>query len=294
MSYRELNSVEDTALDAANSKLCAVSRGYYDDPYIGYFVPYKVNQLPPMNLGYYVRSLSMLEAIKKFHELHGESVQVVILGCGYDTLFWRLRDMGIKFSKWYDLDLPFIVKKKGPIISSNSIFHPVDNYFLIECDLSKENSVEESLLKYSFDINSPTIFVDECTLIYVDPFAVDKIIKFAGSLKSSAFISYGMIKPNDQFGQMMVKNFDSFGAPLKGIARYPTVESHKERFLNGGYANVKAADMNVAMRSVPTQQDILRVRRLEMQDDPDELAFMLSHYVLVIASTDNMFMTLLP
>ena len=291
--FRELNSVEDTAMDAANAKASAVSQGYYQDPYIEYFVPSQVRQLPPMNLGYFVRCLSMWDAVVKFHKVHGDSIQVVILGGGYDTLFWRLRDMKINVSHWYDIDLPYIVQKKGNVIQ-NEIFQPLDNYSLLECDLGKPGKLEEVLLANKFNKDAPTVFVDECTLIYVDPDAVDTIIKFAASLKASGFISYGMITPNDQFGKMMVQNFNSFGAPLKGINKYPTVKSHIDRFKNAGYQKVKAGDMNVAMRSVLSPEEHRRIRTLEMQDDPDELAFMLSHYVLALGSTDDEFLTILP
>ena len=294
MSFRELKAVEDTAYDAANSKLSAIMRGYYKDPYIEYFVPNNVAQLPPMNLGYFARCQIMLQAVLKFHKIHGDGIQVVILGCGYDTLFWRLRDMNVNVKGWYDLDLEFVVKRKGPIVAGNSIFAPLDNYYLIECDLSKENTVKECLLKSNFDENAPTIFVDECSLIYVDPFAVDKIICYAGQLKESAFISYGMIKPNDQFGKMMVQNFQSFGAPLKGINQYPTIQSYVERFQKCGYKKVKACDMDKAMKLILTPEDFMRVRKLEIQDDPEELSYMLSHYILAIASTENEFVTLLP
>lgn len=292
-AFRELNSVEDTAMDAANAKASAVSQGYYEDPYIEYFVPNQVRQLPPMNLGYFARILSMRDAILKFHKVHGDSIQVVILGGGYDTLFWRLRDQGVNVQHWYDIDLPHVVEKKSYVLQ-NSIFEPLDNYSIFECDLGKSGQLEEVLTNNGFNRDAPTVFVDECTLIYVDPDAVDDIIKFAASLKSSGFISYGMIKPDDQFGKMMIQNFNSFGAPLKGINKYPTVQSHIDRFKKAGYGKVKSGDMNVAMRSVLTPEENRRIHRLEMQDDPDELAFMLSHYVLAIASTDDEFLTLLP
>ncbi|OHT11652.1 Leucine carboxyl methyltransferase family protein [Tritrichomonas foetus] len=292
-AFRELNSVEDTAMDAANAKASAVSQGYYEDPYIEYFVPSRVRQLPPMNLGYFARMLSMYDAVVKFHKVHGDSIQVVILGGGYDTLFWRLRDLNINVARWFELDLPHVVQKKGYVLQ-NAIFEPLDNYVLAECDLGKVGQLEQVLAANKFNKDLPTVFVDECTLIYVDPDSVDDIIKFAASLSSSGFISYGMITPNDQFGKMMVQNFNSFGAPLKGIDRYPTVKSHIERFKNAGYQKVKAADMNVAMRSVLSPEENRRIHRLEMQDDPDELAFMLSHYVLALGSTDDEFLTILP
>lgn len=292
-AFRELNSVEDTAMDAANAKASAVSQGYYEDQYIEYFVPNKVRQLPPMNLGYFARILSMKDAILKFHQVHGDKIQVVILGAGYDTLFWRLRDEDVNVAHWFDIDLPHVVQKKSYVLQ-NSIFEPLDNYSLLEADLGKVGQLQEVLEKNGFNADAPTVFVDECTLIYVDPDAVDAIIKFAASLKVSGFISYGMITPNDQFGKMMVQNFNSFGAPLKGINKYPTVKSHIERFKNAGYEKVKAANMNVAMKSVISPEENRRIHRLEMQDDPDELAFMLSHYVLAIASTNDEFLTILP
>jgi [phosphatase 2A protein]-leucine-carboxy methyltransferase len=290
---RELNSVEDTALDAANAKSSAVRQGYYRDPYIDFFLGQTVRQIPPMNLGYFVRTLSMWNAITKFHSLHGDDTQVVILGCGYDTLFWRLRDASVNVSRWFDVDLPHVVERKGPVLR-NAIFHPLDKYCLVAIDLATPGSLESGLLAKGFAADAPTVFVDECSLIYVDPAAVDAIIRFAAGLKSSGFISYGMIKPDDRFGQLMVQNFKSIGAPLKGIGQYPSVQSHRDRLLAAGYAKVKAVDMNAAMKAVLTREDYIRVRRLEMQDDPDELAFMLAHYVLAIASTDGEFLSILP
>jgi hypothetical protein len=290
--FRELNSVEDTALDAANAKLSAVSRGYFIDPYIEYFVPMEVRQIPPMNLGYHVRTLAMSEAVTRFHKLHGNSIQVVCCGAGYDTLFWRLRDKGVQIGRWFDVDLPHVVSRKS-LVFENEIFQPLDNYSLVECDMGQPNLLETVLKTNGFSPDLPTVFLDECTLIYVEPSSVDLIIKFAASLKSSGFISYAMVKPDDPFGQLMVENFNNFGAPLKGIAPYPTVESNRERFVKAGYQKVKAVDMDVAMDQLLTQEEYVRVHRLEIHDDPDELSFMLSHYVLTIASTDEEFIAIL-
>ena len=289
-AFRELGSVEDTAMDAANAKVSAVSRGYYNDRYIEYFVPQRIRQLPPMNLGYYVRTISMYKAILKFYQLYGSEIQVVMLGCGYDTLYWRFRDENIRIKRWYDLDMAYIVNKKSEIIK-HEIFLPLEGYKLLECDLSKPEIFKNILYSNNFE-DIPTIFVDECTLIYVDPDSVDSIINFGGNLKNSSFISYGMIKPDDNFGKLMVKNFQSFGAPLKGIFKYPTVESHKKRFLNGGYNFIDSMDLNLTMKKVLKKEEYIRIIKLEIQDDPDELSYVLVHYVLAIASHDEKFLTL--
>ena len=290
-AFRELGSVEDTALDAANAKLSAVSRGYYQDPYIEYFVPSSKKQLPPMNLGYHVRCLAIYKAVTKFHQIHGENMQVVILGAGYDTLFWRLRDEKITFKAWYDLDMPHVVNKKSKILEC-STFQPLDNYYLKVCDLSKPEEFKKVLKDNGFQ-DIPTIFVDECTLIYVDPVAVDEIIKFAAQMKSSAFISYGMIRPDDSFGKMMIHNFETFGAPLKGIRMYPSVEAHKKRYEDAGYKYVKSMDLVKTMHSVISRQDYMKIMRLEMQDDPEELEFVLMHYVLALAGTDEDYVSII-
>jgi hypothetical protein len=96
--FRELNSVED----AANGKCSAVFRGYYVDLYIQCFVPETHQQIPRMNLDYFVRILSMWEAILELHSVHGDDIQVCVFDGGYDTLFWRLRDVGINVSQWFE------------------------------------------------------------------------------------------------------------------------------------------------------------------------------------------------
>ena len=102
-----------------------------------------------------------------------------------------------------------------------------------------------------------------------------------------------MVRPDDNFGKMMVKNFSAIGAPLKGINAYPTINSHKERFERGGYSKVKSVDLNKVMRDILLPEERIRVARLEIQDDPEELEFMLMHYVLALAGTDDEFLSIL-
>lgn len=122
-------------------------------------------------------------------------------------------------------------------------------------------------------------------MVYCDPDAVDKIISFASSLCESAFISYSMIKPDDRFGQMMIQNFKSFGAPLKSINAYKTSKSYQDRFLKFGFKCSEAYDLNKAMDLLYRSDFKNRLRQIEIQDDPEELAFMLAHYVLAVASS---------
>lgn len=57
-------------------------------------------------------------------------------------------------------------------------------------------------------IRLPTLIFAECVLTYID---VESSSKFIGSLckwfSDLSFLNYEMFNPNDQFGKMMVKNF---------------------------------------------------------------------------------------
>lgn len=42
----------------------------------------------------------------------GDNCQIVSLGAGFDTLYWRLRDEGYKFSNYTEVDFPTVTAKK--------------------------------------------------------------------------------------------------------------------------------------------------------------------------------------
>lgn len=42
----------------------------------------------------------------------GGKCQIINLGCGFDTLYWRLRDVGHMVSNFIELDYPTVTAKK--------------------------------------------------------------------------------------------------------------------------------------------------------------------------------------
>src|SRR5258705_9490790 len=90
------DSIRETDNDAALARLSAVQKRYLEDPYIRYLVP-KAHIAPPrsplINIGTYVRS-SALDALiyqwLQFSERVGQGCQIVSLGAGSDTRFWRI------------------------------------------------------------------------------------------------------------------------------------------------------------------------------------------------------------
>jgi [phosphatase 2A protein]-leucine-carboxy methyltransferase len=94
MDWRKI--VQDTAFDAVEGKCSASSKGYYLDPFIQRFLVKENVQPPHMNYLYYLRTTIVSNSILSFQRQYGPNSQVVVLGCGYDTLFWRLLDLNVR------------------------------------------------------------------------------------------------------------------------------------------------------------------------------------------------------
>src|ERR1700691_470292 len=89
-------SIRLTDADAAQARLSAVQKGYLQDPFVKALVP-RAHLQPPrpplINVGTFVRSTAIDNLVNGWLELakHAEkSCQIVSLGAGSDTRFWRV------------------------------------------------------------------------------------------------------------------------------------------------------------------------------------------------------------
>ena len=88
------SSVQQTNEDASLCKHSAVQRGYWRDPYLEHFIKRSERRAPEIHLGYYTRVTGLRKLLDKAldtMEADGRGVQIVNLGAGYDTLYWRLK-----------------------------------------------------------------------------------------------------------------------------------------------------------------------------------------------------------
>jgi len=96
--------VRQTDSDAAIARLSAVRLGYLQDPFIRFLVqrPHLQPARPPLiNVGTYVRSEAIDRLVNEWLELssaEGKKCQVVSMGAGSDTRFWRIMVWGTFFS----------------------------------------------------------------------------------------------------------------------------------------------------------------------------------------------------
>lgn len=88
--------VRETDNDASLARLSAVQKGYIVDPYVRHFLPLRSqsqpNRPPLINIGTYVRSESIDRLVENWIDLctnDKTKCQIVSLGAGSDTRFWR-------------------------------------------------------------------------------------------------------------------------------------------------------------------------------------------------------------
>ena len=83
---------------AAHARVSAVRQGYIQDEFVSYFVPRAKNlptHVPLINIGTHVRTTSIDTLVQDFLKAGSEDgrpvkKQIVSLGAGSDTRFWRL------------------------------------------------------------------------------------------------------------------------------------------------------------------------------------------------------------
>ncbi|XP_042827830.1 leucine carboxyl methyltransferase 1-like [Panthera tigris] len=91
----------------------AVNIGYSHDPYIQHFVRLsKERKAPEINRGYFARVHGVHQLIKAFLGKTECPCEILNLGAGMDTTFWRLKDEDLLPSKYFEVDFPMRVTRK--------------------------------------------------------------------------------------------------------------------------------------------------------------------------------------
>uniref|UniRef100_A0A8C1C8X2 Leucine carboxyl methyltransferase 1 n=1 Tax=Cyprinus carpio carpio TaxID=630221 RepID=A0A8C1C8X2_CYPCA len=267
-------AVRATCDDASTCKRFATSKGYWTDLYAQYFVrQIGERKAPEINRGYYGRVRGMNLLIDAFLKKTQCYCQVVNLGAGLDTTFWRLKDENIMPKKFFEVDFPMIVARKihhiktkpplsKPLIETHSTDsllldgHSLDSdrYCIIGADLRDLPALEEKLKKFQINPELPTLFLSECVLVYMTPEKSSKLLNWvADTFPTAMFINY----------------------------------EQKERFLSAGWESVNALDMMTVYSMLPWE-DVARIERLEFLDEKELLHQLLQHYCICWAVKDKL------
>eukprot|EP00667_Euglena_gracilis_P018208 EG_transcript_19313 len=303
--------IQDTNNDACAKKAACVARGYWADPFIQLFARDRPAAAQPpnsplINRGYWARVRAIETVVSKFVAQH-PAAQVLSLGAGWDTLYFRLRAAGAVGDgcRWVEVDFADVTRRKCTTVaraaelrallppdtaSSEDGLHSAA-YCVLAADLRQPETLLQQLAKVSLDPKEPLLLLAECVLVYMQPAESDALLRaLLGAFPLSSVLLYEAVQPDDAFGQMMVRNLQARGCPFRGIHAYPTVAAQQERYEALGLKTV-ALDMNSVYAKLPTVER-QRVERLEWMDELEEWQIILSHYCIVVGTNHTDLATL--
>ncbi|KAF8891822.1 leucine carboxyl methyltransferase [Infundibulicybe gibba] len=309
-----------TDTDAALARLSAVQKCYLKDPYISHLVPrarFQPPRPPLINIGTFVRSTAIDTLVHQWANLVQGKYQVVSLGAGSDTRFWRMyaRFPSHRVSKYIEIDFPEVTSKKAMTIRKSKELSAIlgedvqlsqggtalrsQKYHLLPADLRLPPS---STLGALFDPATPvlshalpTLLIFECVLVYMPPEASASLLQwFADHTSILGAVIYEMFGLHDSFGQVMLSNLKSRNIDLPGAAPYPTVESLPSRLTQHGFTTSRAVTLKRSANQVSPQLSLRggpllfrlsyshyrRISSLEMLDEVEELNLVLDHYAI--------------
>jgi len=343
----------DTAIRATNddaslSKLAAVRLGYWADPWLGHFLntPVLAAAAPPrpggglgppprrhgahstrrpplINRGYFCRYLAFKWLVDAFMDAvpADSPSNIIALGAGFDTTFFRLADAatagepGTRLpTRYVELDFIDVTRRKATAIGavpdllaavggggegwSDSPPH-VDpaagtatgaSYRLRPVDLRDAESVLATLDAAGVHPAHPTLILAECVLAYLPPDAGSALLAALGARfrADAAAAVYDPIRPDDAFGRQMAANLEARGCPLVGVPGAPNPDDQAARFTAGGaWGRAAAADLReVWARRTPASAHAA-ADALERLDEMEEWHLILEHYGLAVGVNDG-------
>lgn len=300
------DAVQATNDDAVSGKRCAVQLGYWKDPYLQYFSRNLERKAPEMNRGYYARTKCIKDLLAKFISMTNGRCQIVNLGAGFDTLYWRLRDEQLVVENFTEVDFPAVTARKchcikrsktllqdlavnedGDIRISSSELHAT-NYHLVGSDIRDLVEFHQKLRESEVDFSMPTAFIAECVLVYVETHHSDALLRWiADHFPCAILLNYEQVNVDDRFGHVMVDNLMARGCRLAGIDACRDLPTQEKRFLNAGWETARALDMLQVYNYLPTD-DLSRIEKLEFLDERELMEQLFRHYCLCVATKDGL------
>uniref|UniRef100_A0A1I8BNB3 Leucine carboxyl methyltransferase 1 n=1 Tax=Meloidogyne hapla TaxID=6305 RepID=A0A1I8BNB3_MELHA len=270
-------SVQKTNDDATECKFVAVQQRYYTDNFIGAFIYCADHHRDPEILrGYWARTAAITSLVSQFIKNSGPTAQIVSLGAGFDTLYWRLKESGQSFNKFVEFDFSSVTSKKirqiqrsknvnlcgyfskPPVENQHSDLHCGD-YHLIGADLRQIREFEQKLATAELDNSKPTLIIAECLFVYMDlEHSYNLIEELTKYFKTLALINYEQVNMNDNFSKVMLDNLNNRGIHLPGLAVCESLLTQKQR-----------------------------IEKLEPLDERELLTQLLEHYCLIYAFKDS-------
>lgn len=287
-------TVRETDHDASIARLSSVSKRYIQDAFAGFLVPSNQSLIraPWVNIGTHHRTYVIDELIDSFLRGVKSPKQILSLGSGSDSRYWRLKSRwGDRWpvEKWIETDFKETVTDKIRTIMQNDPLrlvcgNPVklvterlsesddetqpptelygNDYCLISVDLRQPDQFSQKLTNQTtherlFDPTCSTLIIAELVFLYMSPEQTESCLRrltsiFEGKLM---IITYEALNLNDNFSKMMVQNLSARGLSLPGFDYNSSVESQIRRFHDLGFTEIVSSDMKKLRESNGDDRD---------------------------------------
>lgn len=324
-----------TAEDAMKAKLATVQAGYYEDPYINEFrskASPKAQQ-PAVQViikrGTFARVVCIHKAISSFLvecyniEPKPERVQVIVLGSGKDTSFFRILDERRQNRHcdaleqplhWFEVDHAEILQQKTEVIHQSPAFasacspssvdgvyevvptdeslpwHKAKCHFLAHnLNLNPENLVQK-LIQSGICRTAPTLVINECVLTYMTVDAAKNLLAaLSNHIDDCTFVSYEpILGVNSNFGRVMEDNLTKAGVvqPLSCMLELRTISQWLNFLASVGCTCATSCDMCTAYETVLSNTQRSYAQRCEFLDELEEFILIMQHYCLTVWSNN--------
>ncbi|NXC44499.1 TYW4 protein, partial [Penelope pileata] len=297
--------VQDTGGSSAVSKCSAAERGYVQDRFLRLLVGRRRRRAPLVHRGYYVRARAVDHCVQDFllkTQSHPRT-QILSLGAGFDSLYFRLKDMGLlHHTVMYEVDFPNVACQKATLIKRTKELSALvgdsggdrlgvtttfsgQDYKLLGVDLSELPKLSTALEEAGLDNEVATLFIAEVVLTYMENSRSDALIQWAAEHFSHAcFLLYEQMHPEDPFGRVMQQHFSQLNSALHSLSQYPDCEAQQRRFFEKGWTECSVMDMNEFFTCCTPEDEQRRVQALEPFDEYEEWHLKCSHYFVLTAS----------
>uniref|UniRef100_A0A7E4ZVB2 Leucine carboxyl methyltransferase 1 n=1 Tax=Panagrellus redivivus TaxID=6233 RepID=A0A7E4ZVB2_PANRE len=299
-------SVQKTNDDATESKYAAVKLNYYYDNFIDYFTHGVHRRDPEISTGYWARVAAVTSVVRQFIDATGGHCQIISLGAGFDTLYWRLKETNQQIHSYVEVDFSSVTAKKIRLIRKPhawptlpSFFsqpikddHHTDlhagDYHLIGADLRQIAEFDEKLNLSDLDPELPTLVLAECVLVYMAAEKSHELLNYlSNKFKTIGFLNYEQVNTDDRFGEIMVKNLKDRGIHLPGLAICTNLDSQKNHFRTANFETINAWTVLHVYQKFFSPSEIERIESIERLDEKELLTQLLEHYSFVYAFKDG-------
>uniref|UniRef100_A0A8C3U4S7 tRNA wybutosine-synthesizing protein 4 n=1 Tax=Catharus ustulatus TaxID=91951 RepID=A0A8C3U4S7_CATUS len=228
--------------------------------------------------------------------------QILSLGAGFDSLYFRLKDMGLlHHTVVYEVDFPNVACQKAALIKGmkelsalvgdtggegkGAVTFSGEDYKLLGVDLSDLSELERTLEEAGLNNEIPTLFIAEVVLTYMENTRSDALIQWAAEhFPRACFLVYEQVHPEDPFGRVMQQHFRQLNTALHSLAQYADCEAQQRRFLGKGWTECSIMDMNEFFTCCIPADEQQRMQTLEPFDEYEEWHLKCSHYFVLAAS----------